>query len=535
MSAGAGGPRAIPVTLRIGVFGAEREAEGTHSRPCIRKVLARLDRIMQRTPHTCEIVSSCAEEAACSVVEEALDWTGRRGSPHTFEAHLPTSSDQCLAMMDDDEGRARLQSLFERAERVNEPATGDSPKSRREVTREIIHTCDLLVVIWNGDEEPGETTGELVKYARMVGRTIFLINPHTGTVREERHSDGVLESLEHIDVYNTETVAQEKIQRRVRERYLWLAGKMQISGLPSSLLQPLCPALLPQFARADLLADRYNRLYMLSGTAVYLLAAAAVATVTHQTLFLPDAPGILWLEVLEIALILLLLMGSRILDWHRKWIDYRFLAERLRVAIFLSIICITPEHPDKDEHDLFHRGGEWMMIVYREIMKDRPMEYCAITVPFEPIKTFLLEAWIDNRLSYYSRESERNRRRYSLMAEFGEMLFAVTLIAAAVHAAGLEEIWLFSIPAHTELLSAATILFPVIGAAVAAIRIQREYLRNAERYGHMVRDLSVISSQIKRTTDRSALVALLQNANEATFREHQDFRAVFRFHELEAP
>jgi len=369
----------------------------------------------------------------------------------------------------------------------------------------------------------------------MEGRTIFLINPHTGSVREERHSDGILESLEHIDVYNAERVPQEKIQSRVRKRYLWLAGKMQISGLPSSLLQPLCPALLPQFARADLHADRYNRGYMFSGTAVYLLAAAAVATVTLQTLFFPETPVILWLEVLEIALILLLLMGSRMLDWHRKWTDYRFLAERLRVAIFLSIICITPQHPAGEEHDLFHRGGEWMMIVYREIMKDRPMEYCAITVPFGPIKTFLVEAWIDNRLSYYSRESERNRRWYRLMAESGEMLFAVTLIAAAVHAAGLEESWLVSVPAHTGLLAAATILFPVIGAAIAAIRIQREYLRNAERYGHMVRALPVISSQIKRTTDRSALVALLQNANEATFREHQYFRAIFRFRELEAP
>jgi len=79
------------------------------------------------------------------------------------------SRDRCLAMMDDEEGRARLQSLFERAERVNEPATGDSPKSRREVTHEIIHTCDLLVVIWDGVEEPGETTGELVKYAGWRG------------------------------------------------------------------------------------------------------------------------------------------------------------------------------------------------------------------------------------------------------------------------------------------------------------------------------------------------------------------------------
>jgi len=85
------------------------------------------------------------------------------------------------------------------------------------------------------------------------------------------------------------------------------------------------------------------------------------------------------------------------------------------------------------------------------------MEYRAVTVPFEPIKRFLVEAWIDNRLSYYSRESERNRRWYSLMAESGEMLFAVTLIAA-VHAVGLGEIRLVSVPAHTGLLAAATIL-----------------------------------------------------------------------------
>ncbi len=68
-----------------------------------------------------------------------------------------------------------------------------------------------------------------------------------------------------------------------------------------------------------------------------------------------------------------------------------------------------------------------------------------------------------------------------------------------------------------------------------AIRVQREYLRNSERYAHLVRHLSTLSSRIKRAEDMDELIDLLKEANEITLREQQDWRIMFLFRDLETP
>jgi hypothetical protein len=122
-----------------------------------------------------------------------------------------------------------------------------------------------------------------------------------------------------------------------------------------------------------------------------------------------------------------------------------------------------------------------------------------------------------------------------LLSQAGDALFSLTLLLAAIHAMGLEEAYNLGTLNLTRVLAALTIIFPAAAAAIGAIRIKREYLRNSERYAHMVRHLSVIGSQIKRADDLATLVRVLREANELTLREQQDWRVVFRFRELETP
>lgn len=169
---------------------------------------------------------------------------------------------------------------------------------------------------------------------------------------------------------------------------------------------------MPHFVRAHRLSSRYQDLYKSAGNLVFALSALAVLTITVQTLFFPSATWLIWLEVIEIAVILALLVSSRLGEWHRKWIDYRFLAERTRAAFFLCIICIHCEKPPESAYiNLGHRENDWMDIAFEGILRMRPMEFCRLDIPFLPLKNFLLDAWVDNRLAYYSRSSEKNSTR----------------------------------------------------------------------------------------------------------------------------
>ena len=106
---------------------------------------------------------------------------------------------------------------------------------------------------------------------------------------------------------------------------------------------------------------------------------------------------------------------------------------------------------------------------------------------------------------------------------------------ATIHALGLEHNYEYISNNLSGIFAGATIILPAIGGSLGAIRIKREYMRNSERYAHMVRHLSIIGNQIKRAPDMTRLIHVLREANEVTLREQQDWRVVFRFRELETP
>lgn len=420
-------------------------------------------------------------------------------------------------------------------EKVEEPRTAAYGLAGRNV----VENCDVLIALWDGKPVSGSGgTAEVVEYAREVGRSLFRINSESGEIKEERHEDHsiLVRALKYLEGYNSECVKDRELNTAVEAQYSTLTKQAVHSGLPKKLPAPLREHLLPQFVRADLLALRYQNRYMEAGSAIYALAAAAVATVTIQVLFFPLLFELLWFEVAEIALILILLWASHRGEWHHKWLDFRFLAERLRAALFLSVAGIECKLPTPPPHlALSHRPDDWMVKAFLTIWDSRPQADSERENMFDPLKIFLLTAWIKDQLTFYDRASERHRRRHTRLARIGVVLFALTLVAATLHATGLGHLWLPTLPAISMVLASIAIIFPAIGAALAGFRMQREYLRNAERYSNMAYHLAIISNQIKQERDQKTLISLLEQANEVMLRENQDWRVVVLFQKLEPP
>jgi hypothetical protein len=394
----------IPVTVRIGVTGQRSVGDETLIRESLRKVLSRLDQILGSTPHRLIAQTSLLEGGDRLLAEEVLQWPSQ-GIKEGSELHLvlPYPAETYLKECSTRESRQRCEVILNQASNIMVSEVQEPREAICEdVGRTIVHGCDVLVAIWDGKSSTQRGgTGEMVRYARVVGRSIFLIHLHTGKIVEERHGDGILESLEYLDAFNREEIDVQILKNSCMERFERFALKAHMWGLDPDILRPLGETLLPHFVLVHLLKRRYDRLYTWGGAAVYGLAAAAVATVTIQALFFPEFPELVWLEVAEIAAILALLMFSRIGDWHRKWIDYRFLSERLRTALFLSVFCVSVERPALPPHlSLSHTPNDWLNTAFEEILEKRPLEYCTLDIPFVPLKNFLISAWIDEQISF---------------------------------------------------------------------------------------------------------------------------------------
>jgi len=383
----------------------------------------------------------------------------------------------------------------------------------------LVEGCDLLVAF-------PDAGAAVLAAARAAGRTIYLVAAD-GAVTAELRADRILDTLRFLDAYNAEHLDAARIRRETATREKLLRTRLHIAGLDPPLLEPVAASLLPYYVRTRILADRYGTLHLWAGTAVYALSAAAIAVVTVQALLMPAFTSLVWIEVGAIAAVLLLLIAARTMDWHRKWLDYRFLAERIRSAIFLCFVCIRCEVPGARQGiALSHHYDDWMSRAFEGLLEVRPIEYCSLALPIEPLKHFLIEAWISRQIDWYAATARKNRRHYETLLHAGEFFFIATLIAAAAHASGV-------VLLGEALLAAATIVLPAVAASLSAIRVQREYRHNAERAAGMLRHLSSISLRIREAGTMDELCDLLEEANEVMLREQQEWRVVFRFRELE--
>jgi len=529
----------IPATVRIGVTGHRKLANEQLIRNSLQEVLSRIDKILSHTPHTFAVISPLAEGADRLVAKEVLDRPSSEDMEKPYlEAVLPLSESDYIRDFETQESKDEFKAYLAKARSIRtleklEPRAA----SYEQGGHYVVDNCDVLIAIWNGEATAGQGgTAEIVEYARNVGRSIFWINSENGKITEEKGEDHALQSLKHLDDYNKEHLSTHEIESEVKDRYNSLAAQAKDSGLESDFLQPLNENLLIQFVRATTLAKRYQSRHMEAGSAVYPLSAAAVATITVQMFFFSHYHRLLWLEVIEIGCLLLLLIASRIGEWHRKWVDYRFLAERLRAALFLctgGIQCDPPRPPPYLQ--LSHRPDYWMVRAFVWIWSMRKKEQLNGKISYESLRHFLQAAWIGDQIFYYTRTSQQYREKHTRLAHSGEILFALTFVATLFHTIGYGESMLLDSFHLPNILASMAIILLAVGASLAGIRVHREYLKNAERYGDMAQYLSTIQDKKDRVSGLEELIGLLEGANELMLRENLDWRVVFQFQKLEAP
>jgi hypothetical protein len=179
----------------------------------------------------------------------------------------------------------------------------------------------------------------------------------------------------------------------------------------------------------------------------------------------------------------------------------------------------------------------------------------------EQLKRFLGTHWILDQRNYHEKVSHRNERKHQRLTTVSALLFAVTLLAAVLHSLGVgheshaesppvfaSASYVYSEygllmradpPAEQSPLNVANVLtflaivLPAVGGALGGIHAQREYHRNAERFGRMVPVLDAAHRRLVRADDPQTLQAVVQDVEALLLDEVRDWFVVMRFHDIE--
>lgn len=521
----------IPARIVIGVTGHRTLPDAAAVTTQVRRTLDDIGQQLSTLQHTAvviDVLSPLAEGADRLVAHEVLA---------TADGHLdvvlPLEKNDYLEDFESSASKQEFEALLARARQVKTlPAQPSRTEAYAQVGRYVVDHCDLLIAVWDGKPASGQGgTAEIVEYARQKRCPYVSINPDD-PARVAREPEGgiALEALRGLERYNAESLAEEQLRAGVAEESSRLAAAANNAQFPLADARAIWDYLLPYYVRADRLALRHQRRYFRAGSWVYALAATAVAVVASAVLFLPSVPGILWVEVALMAAVLAILWLASRRRWHIKWIDYRFLAERLRAALFLAVANVEPAPLPPPRHlSRSDSSRDWLAGAFNAVWAAGPHVSPIGLSHFEALRAFLIEAWIEDQRTYHDSKSRRHLRRHHRLARTGEVLFGLTFIAAVVHV----------LQVGPELfhhgLAFVALVFPAIGGALGAIRTHREYLRNSLRFSEMVRHLEELKGEMKAVSSPERLAAMVREAEQTMLHETEDWRVVVGIHKPEAP
>ena len=519
----------IPFRLRIGVTGHRTLADGDELAQRVREAL---DRIRSHVPATATtpvlltVVSPLAEGADRLVAREVLAQDGA-----VLEAPLPLPREQYRRDFATASSQEEFDELLARATVIEPEEPTEAEDGYAQGGRYVVDRSDILLALWDGLDARGEGgTGNVVEYAEQQEKPVLWIPTAGDHAIEERGGRLSTRAYEFLDAFNRPEIPEREsaeLLANVRERDR-KSGVEAIRVLGQAEADALSAWIVPYLARAEKLAMRFQRWFYRLTAALYVAAAAAVAVVAVQELVFHDYPELVWAEVALLTSVGAVVIYGRRRGFQRRWLSYRFLAERFRSGYFLAAAGLgrrlegsVEGTPGKEPAE------EWVQRAFSEVWSRRPAVQARSDV--EGLREFLADRWIGEQRRYYRTARERFDRRHRRLLIGIYAAFTTTIVAAVLHA--------LKVGGHeggeADLYVILSVTLPAVGAALSGLLAQREYHRNSERYGWMEEALETVERRMRAADDAAAVRRLAAEAETTMLQENRDWVGVMRFHDFE--
>lgn len=412
--------------------------------------------------------------------------------------------------------------------------------------------CHVLLALWDGSEEGGlGGTSQIVRY--YLGGPLPGARRATDNLRQMLAGDDDSVVL-HLPVrrdsnrgipFDTEpawltagggrrplAAGMPPEYRRIFERMQTFERDRRRHAMPLSVGWSDDPA-----ERAlhvvDALAVQYQRQTCWALRAVYGLAALmGLAFLLYSNLGAPDSMLRVFLLFFLVGLLISVAAHRR--DWHRKYIDYRALAEGLRVQSFWRRAGLTMTGDPEFAHDNFLQKQDvelgWIRNVMRQVGL---MPLPRIDDPAQAVDA-VVEAWVgrpgqSGQIAYYERKAALRARHHMRTQALGAACLwagiAISLFLALFHA-GLED-------------ATRNLLVTLMGALSLAAAVREAYAyRQADkelvkqyRFMHRIfRNARIALDEAASTQERREILRAL---GEAALAEHAEWALMHRDRPIE--
>lgn len=560
-------PLIIGVTSHRNLVPEETEA----LRTLVRSFLARLQHDYPRLPLT--VVSALAAGGDQLVAEEALALGARLVAP------LPLPLAAYVQDFDDLGVRARFDALCRRATVIEAPVRDEPPADGAPAPERgrdwhyaqtgiyIASHCHLLLAIWDGKPAtlPGGTA-EVVDYY-LTGRKPALVERRRGARGENLIDDNNQRLAWHIACSRAQADGVPQAPLRPLQSS-WRTGEQEWPGdapMPAPFRamferivaldedsarhaqdigraartvsrgqadDPLRRSPIERaFAAADWLALHYRRRVLVTMRTMYTLAALmGFAFVLYDNL---DQQGMIFVFLSLFAVGVTLDRVATRREWHRRYLDYRALAEGLRVQAYWRRAGLSMTGDAEFAHDNFLQKQDVDLGWIRNVMRAAALQAAADGTREADLHA-VIEEWVGasgrgGQLRYYEqRLAERTRHHRLTEAVGGFTLWAGIAVSAFLAA--------FVFRLRPEVQGALVALMAVL-SITAAVREAYAW-RKADRelikqYRFMRRIFANARSALDRTTDPIEQREILRALGEAALAEHAEWTLMHRERPLE--
>lgn len=498
------------------------------------------------------------------------------------EAVLPFERDYYRSTLANEEGRKRFDALLQQAERVLElpGEQGHEPEGYAMAGRATVAHCDILIAVWDGLKARGRGgTGEVVELAVTRGTPVVHIPPEpdrpvrllwaafdpvVDTMGDDPMAERPADS-EHIEIMLRALLAPppEKSERRFLARFMRerlphyrlrieYALLLTVAGIRRIKARDLTETASLQRVRdewrqfrtdcaahnisapLDLLEDAYKWTDLLATNLaqnyrsghIFSFVLGGVAVCMGLSAFM--APRLTYhFAIAEmfitIAIILNAYIGTRN-EWHRRWLDYRQLAERLRPMRSLKLLGIAaPDPPGTETNPVPQRWIDWYGAA---VWRAMGCPSGAITVASaDLIAETVSDHEVASQVGYHIRNAHQIELLDRRLEKVGTALFFATLVVSIATLLGLT----FN-PQFVEdsgnwftLISAG---FPALATAVFGIRFQGDFGGDALRSLATADTLRQIDQELRKHTNLSRAADLAEQAARFMLSDLDEWRLV---------
>ncbi|MCY7398245.1 MAG: DUF4231 domain-containing protein [Sphingomonas bacterium] len=400
--------------------------------------------------------------------------------------------------------------------------------------RATIAHCDLLIAIWDGEPPRGRGgTGEVVEIALLQGTPILHLpidpaapvrllwsgfDPQVCTTRENCHAAAVECSAAALETvigalllppadprerrFILDYYRERERRLHLRLEYPFLLALTGVSRIKRSSIRarPFHEALASEwqdfrascgeghgvttaidplqraYCWSDQLARHFAQTYRSGHVFNFLVGAAAVLTALAG-LVLPE--GKLLLATAELAMIAAVIVNTHVgvrNCWHRRWLDYRQLAERLRPMRSLKLLGVAAPRRDPNARLDEHRWTEW----YAAGMWRAMSSPTGVIDETARLAAALTEHELAPQIAYHRHAAHLAESLDHRLHMIGLALFAATVIGCFVLIIGyfVSPEW---VAANAKMFVIMSAGLPAVGTAIFGIRVQGDFAGTAQR------------------------------------------------------